>query len=59
LTVGLHRLPLIEQNTLDEWGTVLSIGIGFAGGGLIQNTLPSQFLRSLFTLMAAVAPAWS
>jgi len=27
LMISLHRLPLIEQKTLDEWGTVSFMGI--------------------------------
>jgi hypothetical protein len=37
--IGLHRLPLIEQRTLDEWGTVSFIGVGIAGGRLIQSAV--------------------
>jgi hypothetical protein len=45
LIIRLHRLPLIEQRTLDEWGTVSSIGVGFVGGRLLRSDLCSAHLK--------------
>ena len=35
--IGLHRLPLIEQKTLDEWAQFDLSCVGFAGGGLLRT----------------------